>query len=198
VVSASALFDHFLGRFAYAPVFAFVGIESMGIPFTGETILISAALYAGATYHLNIAVVIVAAAGGAIIGDNIGFVLGHCGVVQTARPLRALHQTPSRAREAGALSVLAPRRQGRVLRPLHRSTANLRCLSGGDGADALAAVPHLQCARWNHLGHRLWEGAYLAGDHITKLSRPVDVGLVVVASWSSLPSPSSSGDTRKC
>jgi membrane protein DedA with SNARE-associated domain len=51
----------------------------MGIPFPGETMLISAALYAGVTHHLNIAVVIVAAAGGAIIGDNIGFGLGHGG-----------------------------------------------------------------------------------------------------------------------
>src|SRR6202011_3285994 len=76
---ATSFIDDFLSRFGYAAVFAFVGIESLGIPFPGETMLISAALYAGATHNLNIAGVIVAAAAGAIIGDNIGFGIGHWG-----------------------------------------------------------------------------------------------------------------------
>src|SRR3982074_375073 len=71
--------DRFLGQFGYAAVFGFVGIESLGIPFPGETMLISAALYAGATHNLNIVGVIVAASAGAIIGDNIGFGVGHWG-----------------------------------------------------------------------------------------------------------------------
>lgn len=53
-----------------------VGIESIGIPFPGETTLIAASLYAGSTHHLNIFLVVAAAAGGAIIGDNIGFLIG--------------------------------------------------------------------------------------------------------------------------
>jgi len=39
--------------------------------------LITAAGYAGATHRLSIALVIGAAAAGAIIGDNIGYALGH-------------------------------------------------------------------------------------------------------------------------
>ena len=54
-----------------------VGIESMGIPFPGETTLIAAAAYAGSTHKPNIGLVIAAAAAGAIIGDNIGFGIGH-------------------------------------------------------------------------------------------------------------------------
>jgi len=49
-----------------------VAIESMGVPVPGETMLLVAAVYAGATHHLSIAVVIVAAAAGAILGYLLG------------------------------------------------------------------------------------------------------------------------------
>ncbi|TMB90713.1 MAG: DedA family protein [Chloroflexi bacterium] len=51
----------------------------MGVPFPGETMLITAAVYAGATHNLDITVIIVAAAGGAIAGDNVGFAIGWWG-----------------------------------------------------------------------------------------------------------------------
>jgi len=53
-----------------------VGLESMGLPLPGETILVLAALYASATHGLDIWGVIGAAIAGAIIGDNIGYLLG--------------------------------------------------------------------------------------------------------------------------
>jgi membrane protein DedA with SNARE-associated domain len=53
-----------------------VALESMGIPAPGETALVSAAIFAGTTQRLNIAWVIVAAAIGAIVGDNAGYFLG--------------------------------------------------------------------------------------------------------------------------
>jgi membrane protein DedA with SNARE-associated domain len=71
--------DHLLGTWGYAVVFAFVAIESLGVPFPGETALIAAAIYAGTTHHLTIAGVIAAATAGAIIGDNIGYLLGRTG-----------------------------------------------------------------------------------------------------------------------
>jgi len=52
-----------------------VALESMGIPVPGETVLVSAAIFAGATHRLTIALVIMAAAIGAIVGDNIGYLL---------------------------------------------------------------------------------------------------------------------------
>lgn len=57
----TSFIDRFLGQFGYAAVLGFVGIESLGIPFPGETMLISAALYAGATHNLDSVGVIVAA-----------------------------------------------------------------------------------------------------------------------------------------
>ena len=60
-------------------MFLFVAIESTGIPFPGETMLLIAAIYAGATHHLAIPLVIAAAALGAILGDNLGFWVGRVG-----------------------------------------------------------------------------------------------------------------------
>jgi membrane protein DedA with SNARE-associated domain len=68
-----------IAHYGYLAVFAIVALESLGIPLPGETTLVAAALYAGATHNLNIVGVIVAAGIGAIIGDNIGYILGHQG-----------------------------------------------------------------------------------------------------------------------
>jgi membrane protein DedA with SNARE-associated domain len=51
-------------------------LESAGIPMPGETILVSAAVYAGTRHALDIRWVIAAAAVGVILGDNIGFWVG--------------------------------------------------------------------------------------------------------------------------
>src|SRR6476659_5768556 len=53
-----------------------VGLESLGLPLPGETILVLAAIYAATEPSFNIWMVIAVAAFGAIIGDNIGYWLG--------------------------------------------------------------------------------------------------------------------------
>ena len=68
--------QHFLATYGYWAVFFFVAIESIGIPFPGETMLLVAAIDAGKTHQLSIALVIAAATCGAILGDNIGFWIG--------------------------------------------------------------------------------------------------------------------------
>ncbi|HEY8685233.1 MAG TPA: DedA family protein [Chloroflexota bacterium] len=67
-----------LSTWGYLAVFLFVAVESTGIPFPGETMLITAAAYAGAG-HLQIPFVIAAAAMGAIMGDNAGYLVGRTG-----------------------------------------------------------------------------------------------------------------------
>lgn len=69
---------HFLDTWGYIAVLVFVGIESTGIPFPGETMLVTASAYAGAG-HLSIPLVIATAAAGAILGDNLGYWVGHTG-----------------------------------------------------------------------------------------------------------------------
>lgn len=74
-----------LNAYGYWAVLVFVAIESTGIPFPGETILLTAAIYAGRTHQLNIALIIAAAAGGAILGDNLGFWVGREGGYRLVR-----------------------------------------------------------------------------------------------------------------
>src|SRR2546430_15797385 len=71
--------DSLLATYGYLAVFVFVGVESIGIPVPGETMLVTAAIYAGTTGRLSIFWVIVASAAGAIVGDNIGYVIGRTG-----------------------------------------------------------------------------------------------------------------------
>ena len=62
----------------YGPwiIFGIVALESAGVPLPGETILVAAALLAATTGQISIVVVVLASAGGAIIGDGIGYMVG--------------------------------------------------------------------------------------------------------------------------
>ena len=75
----AALLTQFLALYGYFAVAVFVGLESVGIPLPGESILIAAALYAGSTHHLDIAAVAAVAAIAAVVGDNIGYAIGRRG-----------------------------------------------------------------------------------------------------------------------
>jgi membrane protein DedA with SNARE-associated domain len=59
-------------------LFLIVMLESGGVPLPGETALVTAAIYASQG-HLNIVAVIVVAAAGAIVGDNLGYWAGRLG-----------------------------------------------------------------------------------------------------------------------
>src|SRR6266852_2756685 len=81
-----------LSTYGYGAVLLFITIESTGIPFPGETMLLIAAIAAGTTHQLAIAWVIVAAASGAILGDNLGFWVGREGGYRLLRRFgRYLH-----------------------------------------------------------------------------------------------------------
>src|SRR5260370_4576016 len=68
-----------LNVLGYPAVIIFVMIESSGIPFPGETMLLLAAFYAAVSQQLQIPIVIACAAVGAMIGDNIGYYIGRSG-----------------------------------------------------------------------------------------------------------------------
>ena len=67
-----------VGHVGYPLLFLLVMAESSGVPIPGETALITAAVLASQG-QLKIELVIVIAAAGAIIGDNIGYVIGRNG-----------------------------------------------------------------------------------------------------------------------
>jgi len=65
-----------VAQHGYLAVFCIVALESAGIPLPGETALVLASLFAGATGLIDIKIVIALAAAAAIIGDNFGFWAG--------------------------------------------------------------------------------------------------------------------------
>lgn len=61
-------------------LFVFVAVESAGVPIPGETVLITAAVLARPEHHrYSLLSVIVVASLAAIVGDNIGYLLGRYG-----------------------------------------------------------------------------------------------------------------------
>jgi membrane protein DedA with SNARE-associated domain len=70
-----------LNRFGYLAL-ALIFLEDFGVPVPGETVLIIAAVYAG-TGRFNVWLVALIGFLAAILGDNVGFAIGHFG----GRPL---------------------------------------------------------------------------------------------------------------
>jgi membrane protein DedA with SNARE-associated domain len=69
--------NHFIANYGYAAIAVTIGIESMGVPLPGETMLVLAAIYAATNPDMSIWGIVAAAAAGAIIGDNLGYMIGH-------------------------------------------------------------------------------------------------------------------------
>jgi membrane protein DedA with SNARE-associated domain len=68
-----------LHHYGYEAVLVAIAGESMGLPLPGETMLITASIYAGTTHNLNIGLVILFAVIGAVVGDNLGYEIGRVG-----------------------------------------------------------------------------------------------------------------------
>jgi membrane protein DedA with SNARE-associated domain len=77
--------NHLVSADGYWAIFALIGLESLGIPLPGESILIAAGIYAGHTHRLSVWLIFLVAAAGAIIGDNVGFWIGDRGGYQLLR-----------------------------------------------------------------------------------------------------------------
>ena len=179
-LSGSAL-THLLSTYGYWAVLVFVAIESMGIPFPGETMLIAAAIYAGNTHHLNIVLVIAAAAAGAILGDNLGFFVGREGGYRLLRRYGRYIRLDERKLKLG--QYLFMRHGGKVVF-FGRFVAVLRAW-----AAFLAGAGRMRWPRFlafNATGGILWAtiygvGGYVLGDHIHALTGPVGIGVGVAA-----------------
>lgn len=71
-----SIVDQLIASYGYVALAGVVGGESMGLPLPGESVLIAAGAYAGATHRLSVWLVVVVAAAAAVIGDNVGFWAG--------------------------------------------------------------------------------------------------------------------------
>ncbi|MFZ0041869.1 MAG: DedA family protein [Solirubrobacteraceae bacterium] len=157
-----------LNNYGYLAVAGFVMLEDFGVPVPGETILILGAVYAG-TGRLNIVLVGLIGFLAAMIGDNIGFAIGHFG----GRPLverygRYILLTPERLdkttsffeRHGGKIVVVA-----RFIEGLRQANGIIAGISGMHWAKFLV---------FNALGAALWvvvwtSVGYLSGSHITTI-----------------------------
>jgi len=70
------LIEHYMLVYGYWAVFFGVMLENAGVPVPGETILLVAGYFAS-TGEFNLVLVMIIAASGAVVGDNIGFAIGH-------------------------------------------------------------------------------------------------------------------------
>ncbi len=179
-IAASDL-THLLTTYGYWAVLVFVAIESTGIPFPGETMLLVAAIYAGTTHQLSIPVVITVAASGAILGDNLGFWVGREGGYRLLRRYGRFIRLEERRLKLG--QYLFMKHGGKVVF-FGRFVAVLRAW-----AAFLAGTNRMRWQRFllfNALGGIVWAtlfglGGYLLGDNVHRLTGPVGIILVVLA-----------------
>jgi len=158
-----------------------VGLESMGIPLPGETLLVGAALYAAATHRLDIALLVLAATAGAVIGDNLGYLVGRAvGVPLLERYGNKVGLTERRLR----LGQYLFRHHGGKVVFFGRFVSVLRTLAALlAGANRMHWLSFLV---FNFLGGVIWAscygfGAYLLGKEIIRLERPLAIAASVIA-----------------
>ena len=170
-----------VAQYGYLAVLVIVGLESTGVPLPGETTLVAAALYAGATHNLNIVGVVIAAAVGAILGDNLGYLIGHWGGYRLLiRYGRYIRLSEKRIKIARYLFL----RYGGEVVFFGRFTAILRTY-----AAFLAGTTRMPWRRFlffNAAGGIAWAtiyggGAYLLGRQIERLSGPFEIVFVAAA-----------------
>lgn len=160
-----------VATYGYWGVLIVVGLESMGIPLPGETALLAASIYAGTSDRINPVLVIVAAAAGAILGDNCGFAIGYFGGAPLVRRLTQAFRLEGRilryaevyfARHGNKTVFL-----GRFFSPLRATVA------------LLAGINHMAWPTflvWNMLGGITWATifgllGYFLGNNLTLLGR---------------------------
>ena len=157
-----------LEHYGYLGVGGMLFLEDFGVPVPGEIMLVAAAVFAGAG-QMNIAVVFLVGVVAAVIGDNIGFAVGHFG----GRPLaerfgRYVFLTPQRLDRAEAFF---DRHGGKVV-TIARFIDGLRQVNGL--LAGIAGMHWLNFLGYNALGAALWVGTwsalgYLAGEHIVEI-----------------------------
>src|SRR5260370_20393039 len=169
--------DSLLATYGYVAVFIFVGVESIGVPVPGETMLVTAAIDAGTTGRLSIFWVIVASAAGAIVGDNIGYVIGRTGGYRLLKRYgRYIRLEENRLR----LGQYLFHKHGPKVVFFGRFFSVLRIF-----AAFLAGVNHMHWRRFlifNAAGRIIWStlyggAAYLRAPQLLRLARRVDTAL---------------------
>ena len=160
-------------------LFALVMLESTGIPLPGETALVTAALYAGSTHQVGIGWVVLVAALAAILGDNVGYLIGRSiGVRLVARYGRYVRLDEARLKVGQYLFM----RHGGKIVFFGRFVAFLRAYAALLAGVNRMSWPHFLLM--NALGGICWAvvfggGAYLFGAQIKRATGPVGLTLLL-------------------
>ena len=179
-------FTELLSKYGYAAVFVIIALENLGVPVPGETILITAAIYAGTTHHLSVALIVVTAAVAATTGGMAGFGIGRYGGDHLLPGYgRYLHLTDKNLRLG---RYLFQRYGGRVVF-FGRFIAFLRAFAG-----ILAGLNRMEWTRFlvfNALGACSWAvmfglGAYALGRRIETVSARAGLLITVVVALAAI------------
>jgi membrane protein DedA with SNARE-associated domain len=169
-----------LSTLGYAAVALFVGVEGVGIPLPGETMLIAAAIFA-AEGHLSIAGVIAAAAAGAIAGNCIGFGIGWFGGYPLLRRFGKYVRLNEPQVKVGRY-IFA--RHGTKVVFFGRFVSILRTyLAFLAGANRMPVLRFLAAITAGGIVWAAFYGiaAYALGNQITHLSGPVGIAFIALA-----------------
>jgi membrane protein DedA with SNARE-associated domain len=173
--------QHILANYGYAAIFTIVMLESAGVPLPGETILVSAAIFAGNKHSLDLRYVIAAAASGAILGDNIGFWVGREFGTSLLSRWGHLIGLDERKRKLG--QYLFARHGGKIVF-FGRFIALLRAFAALlAGANGLSPLRFLVC---NAAGGIVWAtvfgvGGYVLGEGIRRIAGPIGWAALIAA-----------------
>lgn len=162
-------------------LFIAVMLESMGVPMPGETALVTAALYAGSTHQIGIVSVVLVAATAAIIGDNIGYLIGRSiGIRVLVRYGKYVRLNEPRLKVGQYLFF----RHGGKIVFFGRFVAFLRAFAALLAGANRMSWPHFLIM--NALGGICWAslfggGAYLFGEQMKRVAGPVSILLLIAA-----------------
>jgi len=169
-----------LSTLGYAAVALFVGVEGIGVPLPGETMLIAAAIFA-AKGNLSIAGVIAAAAAGAIAGNCIGFGIGWFGGYPLLRRFGKYVRLNEPQVKVGRY-IFA--RHGTKVVFFGRFVSILRTyLAFLAGANRMPVLRFLAAITAGGIVWAAFYGiaAYTLGNQITHLSGPVGIAFIALA-----------------
>ena len=161
-----------LGHYGLWAIALLVLVEDFGIPVPGETVLIAGAIYAGSG-KLNVVAVGLVGFAAAVVGDNIGYVIGRFGGrALVERWGKYVFITPARLDKAEAFFE---KHGGKVI-TVARFIEGLRQANGLIAG--LSQMHWLKFFLFNALGAALWVGTwvsigYFAGQHITTIYHDV-------------------------
>ncbi len=173
---------HLIHAYGLVVVAAVIGLEGIGLPFPGETVLILASIFAGTKHDLNIVSVILTATAAAIVGQMIGYVIGReFGYWLLLRYGFYLRITESRIKLGEYLFL----RHGGKIVIIARFVPVLRSLAGIlAGANRM---PWRQFMLANVVGALVWASsfgfaAYMLGRQVERVAGPmvIVIGLAAV------------------